>query len=86
MKYTLEKYSQEMNCEMALEELIDSHRRLRIANIKNLNEWSSEITKAFAIGEKRGFDHVTNGLYIEVSKLKNMTIAELIEFIGYEKD
>lgn len=84
MKTLLEKYCEELGVGLTLDQLIDSHRNLRNMNLENRIEINRELDKARQFGREQGFDQVTNGLYIDVVKLKNMTIAELVEFIGSE--
>ena len=82
----LENYSNEIGLsnQMTLQGLVDSHRHLREKNMRSHQEWLQDLEKAREFGKKQGFEMITNGQYIEVSKLKNMTIVQLIEFIGCE--
>ena len=69
---------------MTLESLIDSHRHLREKNMNSHQEWLKELEKAREFGRNQGIEIITHGKYIEVSKLKGMTILQLVEFIDCE--
>lgn len=86
LRNAIENYSKELDLHttMTIESLIDSHRHLREKNMKSHQEWLKELEKAREFGRKQGIEMVTHGQYIEVSKLKSMTITELVDFIGYE--
>jgi hypothetical protein len=80
----LSDYSKELklHSEMTLESLIDSHKYLR-ERLKNARAEGLERLERFRkVGAEQGYATVTNGEYIAISKLKSMTLAEIVDFIG----
>lgn len=67
---------------MSLEELIDSHKRLRDAAVTNNKLWREELQKARQRGQKEGYCAVTEGEFISVAVLRDMTVVELIALIN----
>ncbi len=67
---------------LTIEQLISSHKTLR--NIVNQERKVNmeEMERYRVIGETMGREMVTNGEYIEVSKLKQMTVADLVNFLA----
>lgn len=84
MDSQLEEYSKELDLHstMLLSDLINSHRELRQKNMISHQQWLKEIDNGREWGKKQGLEMITHGKYIEVEKLKKMTIGELVEFIG----
>ncbi len=83
----LEQYSQEIGLfnGFTVESLIDSHRRLRIINSQTHAERMAELEAARAFGMEQGRQMILHGQYIEVEKLRSMTMQELTEFL-YDSD
>lgn len=83
-KKKLQAYSDEIGISSGfdLDTLISSHRRIREINRESHINRMAELERARAIGEDQGFQAVTNGKYVEVEKLKAMTISELMEFLS----
>lgn len=82
----LKQYSLEIGLEntISINMLIDSHRTLRVANQENTKKLHDQIQKGREIGIEQGRQLIANGEYIEVKKLKSMTVQELINFLGNE--
>ena len=68
--------------ELTLDELVDCYITLRNINVKRGQQWNEELRNARELGEIQGRERVINGEYIEVSKLKEMTIRELVDFLS----
>jgi hypothetical protein len=69
---------------MTLEDLIDSHRYLRERTKNAHAEGLEQLGRFRKVGTEQGYATVTNGEYIAISKLKSMTLAEIVDFIGTE--
>lgn len=83
MMNLLAQYSREVGCsDFTLGSLIDSHRRLREMLSTASKEKMSAYSEAVSRGQEHGNKLVTDGLYIEVEKLRNMTVKELVDWIG----
>ena len=82
----LEDYSKEVGVDFTLEQLIESHRRLRNMNLENQTVRLQELANARIAGEKQGYDIVTNGEYVKVSILKNMSVGEMVDFLKEWED
>jgi hypothetical protein len=80
----LSDYSKELKqgSEMSLKSLIDSHRYLRERQKNARAEALDQLERFRKIGTEQGYSTVTNGEYIAISKLKSMTLAEIVDFIG----
>lgn len=77
----LTDYSREIRVSTNLQQLIDSHRTLRNSRIAFDNE-IGELRKAVADTTRKSVRlEVEHGEYIAVSKLKEMTMKELVEFL-----
>lgn len=82
----LADYSKELNLNSVflLQDLIDSHRYLRERQQHAQAESREQLERYRKIGTEQGYASVTHGEYIAISKLKTMTLAELVNFIGTE--
>jgi hypothetical protein len=82
-KNLLSDYSKELQLgsKMTLESLIESHRYLRERHLNAQAESREQLEHYRKIGAEQGYSTVTNGEYIAISKLKTMTLAELVNFI-----
>jgi hypothetical protein len=69
---------------MSLESLIASHQYLRERYKNAPAEGLEQLERFRKVGTEQGYATVTNGEYIAVSKLKSMTLAEIVDFIGTE--
>jgi hypothetical protein len=80
----LSDYSKELkqDSEMSLESLIDSHRYLRERYKNARAEGLDQLLRFRELGTEQGYATVTNGKYIAISKLKSMTLVEIVDFIG----
>lgn len=74
-------YKDDGDLRTELKDLIDSHRELRIQNMKNHKQLNDELQKAREFGYKQGYEMVTKGEYIKVEDLKKMTVQEILDFI-----
>lgn len=83
-KNLLKEYSKELGLfsDLTLEELIGSHKHLRELNKNNLQNWREELVSGFEMGKAQGYTVITEQEYIKVSTLREMTIAELANFLG----
>ena len=77
----LEDYGKEVGVDFTLEQLIESHRRLRNMNIENNTERLKELANARKIGMEQGYEAITNEEYIKVSVLKTMSVHEMVDFL-----
>lgn len=82
----LEDYGKEVGVDFTLEQLIESHRRLRNMNIENSVQRLKELASARKVGMEQGYDMVTNGEYIKISVLKSMSVCEMVDFLKDEED
>lgn len=77
----LADYSREIGVSTNLQQLIDSHRYLRNSRIA-FDKEIDELRKSIADATRKSVRlEVENGEYIAVSKLKEMTMKELVEFL-----
>lgn len=76
---TIEEYSKEIGLHraMTVDELVESHRRLRAVSAQKHEEWLEEIAKGREIGRLQGLEQVTQGEFIAVEDLRNMTMLEI---------
>ena len=77
----LEAYGKEVGVEFTLEQLIESHRRLRGMNLENSAERLKELGNARQVGMQQGYEAITNGEYIKISILKSMSVHEMVDFL-----
>ena len=82
MNKLLEQYSKEIGVDLTIENLIDSHRRLREINSISHKQWLSELEKAREIGIAQAEKIVTERNWININKLKSMTVLELVAFLA----
>ena len=84
MNDLLKSYSEEIGLfsEMTLESLIKSHRHLRELNKVRHTEWLKELEKGREIGRIQAEKVVKEQEWINVERLKNMTVAELVNFVN----
>lgn len=80
----LSDYSNELQqgSELSLAMLINSHRYLRDRQKNSQAESLEQLERFRKVGTEQGYAAVTDGEYIAISKLKTMTLAELVDFIG----
>ena len=84
MNNLLKNYSEEIGLynEMTIEALIESHRHLRNLNQIHHKEWLKELEKGREIGRIQAEIFVKEHEWISVERLKSMTVAELVNFLG----
>lgn len=86
MKALLEEYSKEIYSghpyrALALSDLIRSHRYLREVNRQNCDFRRDAFQEAYQKGLESAKKSVSEELYVEVAKLREMTLQELAEFL-----
>ena len=67
-----------------VDKFIESHRYLRSLNLENGEIQRNAFKEGFESGRNAGMESITNGMYIEVDKLKAMTVNELVNFLFSE--
>lgn len=82
----LDAYAREIHGEvlktMSIEQLIDSHRRLREWNIADTATRNAELQQIRDRVAESTRQAVMHGEYISLERLRSMTMAEVAEFIG----
>lgn len=82
----LDAYAHEIHGEhkttMSIDELIDSHRRLREWNIADTATRNAELQKIRDNVAEQTRSHVQHGEYVSFERLRSMTLGEIAEFIG----
>ena len=75
----LNDYSNELNLytPMSLTNLISSHRRLREEFMKDQKQRSKECDEIRKRAHQLAYDYALNSNFIEIKKLKTMTIKEI---------
>lgn len=81
----LTAYAKELNLynpdEITIGVFIKSHRALRELSNKTNREISEQARKAAEFAASKAKEEVLHGEYIQVEKLRQMTISELVEFL-----
>lgn len=79
----LTEYAKEIGLEncFTLQNLIDSHRRLRDMSKDYRENIQSYYLQAIENGKKLGYQTVLEQEYISVEKLKKMTLIEIVGYI-----
>jgi len=79
----LAAYAAEIGVEhLSVVGLIESHRKLRGLTIRRYEERMAELERAREFGYAAGLQQATHGEYVEVAKLRLMTLDELVDFLG----
>lgn len=83
MQKEIDAYAKEMgiNTGMSLTELIDSHRNFRARAVKSNKEMLAEIQKARQHATDMTVKELREQGWFSVERLREMTLAELSEFI-----
>lgn len=81
VKTQIEQYSEDLGLSqaMTLDELIESHRRLRHINAQNHQEWLDVLRKAQEKGYRDGEAFALEHGYFSRERLRQMSVAELME-------
>lgn len=81
MKTKIEQYSEELGLSeaMTLDDLIESHRRLRQLNAQNHQEWLKVLREAHEKGYRDGEAFALQHGYFSRERLRQMSVAELME-------
>ena len=84
----IKKYMEDINGssynESSVVNFIESHRYLRSLNLENREIRREAFKQGFESGRSAGMESITNGVYIEIGKLKAMTVLELAQFLAEE--
>ena len=81
MKTQIEQYSEQLGLSeaMTLDELIESHRRLRQLNAQSHQEWLKVLREAREKGYRDGEAFALQHGYFSRERLQQMSVAELME-------
>ena len=84
----IKKYMEDINGPLHNENVvtifIESHRYLRSLNLENREIRQEAFRQGYESGRSAGMESITNGVYIEIGKLKAMTVLELAQFLSEE--
>jgi hypothetical protein len=80
----LDEYRKELGVrEMTIQSLIASHRFLRGQNIEVQTAKNEAWRESYEVGKKLAYDDAMKNQFINVDDLRNMTLEEIMERIGY---